>query len=96
MAIKRKIIIGYQDTPQGRDALALGEVFAKILDAHSVAATVPLIATVLPWSKQLMGSSDLEAALRVETAEPFAAVCDQLRELDPRRERSPIAPQARR
>ena len=84
MAIKRKIIIGYQDTPQGRDALALGEVFAKILDAHSVAATVPLIATVLPWSKQLMGSSDLERC---------ATSCASS---IPRRERSPIAPQARR
>jgi nucleotide-binding universal stress UspA family protein len=95
MAIKRRIIIGYQDTPQGRDALALGEIFAEVLDAHRVAATVPLIATVLPWSKQLMGSSDLEAALRVETAEPFAAVRDQLRELDPETraiaDRSPAA-----
>ena len=57
-----KIIIGYQDTPQGHDALALGEVLAETLDARPLAATVPVIATVLPWSRQLMSESELEAA----------------------------------
>ena len=78
-----KIIIGYQDTPQGHDALALGELLAETLDARPLAATVPLIATVLPWSRQLMSESELEAALRLETKEPFAAVRDRLAALDP-------------
>ena len=81
--MKRKIIIGYQDTPQGHDALALGEIFAETLNARPMAATVPLIATVLPWSRQLMSESDLEAALYLETREPFAAVRDRLSALDP-------------
>ena len=78
-----KLIIGYQDTPQGHDALALGELLAETLDARPLAATVPLIATVLPWSRQLMSESELEAALRLETKEPFAAVRDRLAALDP-------------
>ena len=78
-----KLIIGYQDTPQGHDALALGELLAETLDARPLAATVPLIATVLPWSRQLMSQSELEAALRLETKEPFAAVRDRLAALDP-------------
>ena len=78
-----KIIIGYQDTPQGHDALALGEVLAETLDARPLAATVPVIATVLPWSRQLMSESELEAALRLETKEPFAVVLDRLAALDP-------------
>jgi nucleotide-binding universal stress UspA family protein len=82
-AMKRKLIIGYQDTPQGYDALALGEVLAETLNARPLAATVPLIATVLPWSRQLMSESDLEAALYLETKEPFAAVRDRLAALEP-------------
>ena len=78
-----KLIIGYQDTPQGHDALALGELLAETLDARPLAATVPLIATVLPWSRQLMSRSELEAALHLETKEPFAAVRDRLAALDP-------------
>ncbi len=81
--MKHKIIIGYQDTPQGLDALALGEILAETLNARPMAATVPLIATVLPWSRQLMSESDLEAVLDLETKEPFAAVRDRLAGLDP-------------
>jgi nucleotide-binding universal stress UspA family protein len=81
--MNRKLIIGYQDTPQGHDALALGEVLAQALNARPLTATVPLIATVLPWSRQLLSESDLEAALYLETKEPFAAVRDRLSALDP-------------
>jgi nucleotide-binding universal stress UspA family protein len=81
--MRRRIIIGYQDTPQGHDALALGEVFAETLNARPLAATVPLIATILPWSHQLMSEADLEGALYLETKEPFAAVRDRLAAFDP-------------
>ena len=55
----------------------------RTLDARPLAATVPVIATVLPWSRQLMSESELEAALRLETKEPFAVVLDRLAALDP-------------
>ena len=75
--MNRKIIIGYQDTNQGKDALALGEILAVVLAAR------PIAATVLPWSKQVLSKSDLEAALRLETSEAFALVRDRLGRLDP-------------
>jgi nucleotide-binding universal stress UspA family protein len=78
-----RIIIGYQDTPQGEDALALGALLAETLRVRPVAATVPLIATILPWSDRLMSESDLETALYLETKQPFAAVRDRLGALDP-------------
>lgn len=81
--MKRKLLIGYQETPQGHDALALGEVLAETLNVRPMAATVPLIATVLPWSRQLMSEADLEAALHLETKQPFAAVRERLSALDP-------------
>lgn len=81
--MQRKLIIGYQDTPQGHDALALGEILAETLSARPTVATVPLIATVLPWPDQLLSESDLEAALYLETKEPFAAARDRLSRLDP-------------
>lgn len=81
--MERKIIIGYQDTPQGRDALALGELLCESLNARPVAATVPLVAMILPWSRQLMSESDLHAALYVETKEPFAVVRNRLMALGP-------------
>ncbi len=73
----RKMIIGYQDTPQGHDALALGELLAGVL------STRPLAATVLPWSRQLMDKADLERALDIETRESFDAIRDRLGALEP-------------
>jgi nucleotide-binding universal stress UspA family protein len=37
----RKIVIGYQDTEQGRDALELGKALARACDAEMLVATVP-------------------------------------------------------
>ena len=37
----RKIIIGYQDTEQGRDALGLGQTLAQACGAEMLVATVP-------------------------------------------------------
>jgi nucleotide-binding universal stress UspA family protein len=39
--VYRKIIVGYQDTEQGRDALALGKALAQACEAEMLVATVP-------------------------------------------------------
>ena len=71
-----KIIIGYEATPQGEDALALGAVFAEVLHAAT------MVATNLPWPGSLMGPDDLGAALEADTAELFAVARDRLRPLE--------------
>lgn len=72
----RKIIIGYEPTPQGEDALALGRIFAETLAAR------PVVATALPWARSVMGPDDLERALEFDTSELFAVARDRLRPLD--------------
>ena len=37
-----KVIVGYEDTPQGRDAFALGQLLAGIAEAPLELATVSL------------------------------------------------------
>jgi nucleotide-binding universal stress UspA family protein len=73
----RKIIIGYEPTSQGLDALELGEVMAETLAAR------PVITTVLPWPEYLMNEDDLEQALAIDTAELFAVARDRLAALEP-------------
>lgn len=80
---RRKLVLGYQDTPQGDDALALGESLAEILDLQPLVATVPAVATLFPGSRRLMSDRDLEGALALETDEPFAAARRRLAGLDP-------------
>jgi len=75
--MSRKLIIGYQATDEGRDALELGGVLAETM------AATPLVATVMPWPEYLMGPKDLERALEVDTAEIFASARDRLAHLDP-------------
>jgi nucleotide-binding universal stress UspA family protein len=73
----RKIIIGYEPTSQGLDALELGEILAETLAAR------PLITTVVPWPEYLMNEDDLEHALAIDTAELFAVARDRLAALEP-------------
>ena len=75
--MSRKLIIGYQATDEGRDALEFGGVLAETL------AAMPLVATVMPWPEYLMGPKDLERALEVDTAGIFATARDRLAHLDP-------------
>ena len=77
-----KLIIGYQDTPQATTRSRSASCWPK-RSTPGRSPPVPLIATVLPWSRQLMSESELEAALHLETKEPFAAVRDRLAALDP-------------
>lgn len=75
--MSRKLIIGYQATGEGRDALALGGVLAETL------AATPLVAMVMPWPEYLMPPKDLQRALEVDTAGMFATARDRLAHLDP-------------
>ena len=70
------ILIGFEDTGTGRDALALGAELARLLAASVV------VSTVLPYPRHLLGPADLERALAVDTAESFAFVADELADLD--------------
>ena len=74
--MRDKIIIGYEPTPQGEDALALGAIFAEVLGAKTI------VATDLSWPQSLMGPSDLERALEVDTDELFAVARDRLLPLE--------------
>ena len=66
--MKRKVIIGYEWSESGEDALALGEVLAEVVDA------TPVIATVLHWPRNLMTADELREALASETRERFERV----------------------
>jgi nucleotide-binding universal stress UspA family protein len=70
--MESKLIIGYPDTQQGDDALALGGELARILDS------LPIVVTVLTWSPSLISREELENQLKAETAERFAVATDRL------------------
>ena len=69
-------LIGYQDSPEGRDALALGRVLAEVCGGTLT------VATVYPWPRGLMTHEDLSNALAVESSDAFAKVRDLLPGLD--------------
>ena len=70
-------VIGYETSPQGEDALALGGMLCEVLAAR------PLIATALPFSSAAMGMENLVKSLEVHNAELLAAR-DRLSELAPK------------
>ncbi|KAA0272503.1 MAG: universal stress protein [Acidobacteria bacterium] len=84
--VHRRILIGYQDSPEGLDALALGRVLAEITDGSLT------VATVYPWPRGLMTHEDLSNALAIESTDTFAKVRDLLPGLDV--ETVPVAEQS--
>jgi nucleotide-binding universal stress UspA family protein len=56
------VLIGYEPTDQGRDALALGRIFSEAVGAR------PLIATALPHLATEAGKKNLETSLKVARA----------------------------
>lgn len=70
--VDRQILIGYQDSPEGRDALALGRVLAEVSGGSLT------VAMVYPWPRGLMTHEDLSNALAVESADTFKKVRDLL------------------
>ena len=71
-------LIAYEDTPQGRDGVALGRLLCEAVGA------VPLLATVFPWPPGFVGPEDLEAAVKANTATHFDAGIEILSGLEPR------------
>jgi nucleotide-binding universal stress UspA family protein len=72
-----QIVIGYEPTSEGLDALELGGALARTLGAR------PVITTVLPWPDYLMNEEDLEHAVGAATTELFAVATDRLQALEP-------------
>ena len=70
------IIAGYQDAPEGHDALALGRILTAL------PAKRLLLAMVFPWPSGLMPETDLERALEHESAQPLATAGEALSGLD--------------
>ncbi len=70
----RRIMVGYDERPEGRDALHLGKVFAE-----ATGATL-LLASVFPYHEQGIGKQDLEQTLREAGERVFAPALDELGE----------------
>ena len=76
--MKPTAIIAYEDTPQGRDGVALGRLLCEAIGAR------PLLATILPWPPGFVGPEDVEAAVAANTPTHFDAAAEMLAGLDPR------------
>jgi nucleotide-binding universal stress UspA family protein len=67
-----ELIIGYEDTPEGADALALGGELARALELTA------LIAKVISVSEGVLSDTELAAALRAAAASELAGPQEQL------------------
>lgn len=74
--MERKIIIGYDPEHGGPDVLRVGRLMAEILAAK------PIVLTALPWPSYLMGLEDLQKQVDTEMHGRFAAIHDELDDLD--------------
>ena len=72
----RKLIVGYDGSENGDDALALGAVLAECL------AAAPLVATVLPYREHLIGSDRLGPAVEEDSKRIVAAVRERFGEVE--------------
>ncbi len=72
MQVFRKIIVGYDSRPEGRDALALGRQLAELSDAKL------LLASVFPHHERGAGEEAFEQSLGEEGHRLFSPVLDQL------------------
>jgi nucleotide-binding universal stress UspA family protein len=73
----RKLIIGYQTTEQGKDALALGRLLSE------ATASTPVVAMVFTWPHGLMTAAERESNLQRESHGPLTAAADALSDLRP-------------
>ena len=68
----RKILIGYDGSPHGKDALRLGKQLCQVCDASA------LVATCVPFPKYPMDPPELEIAVEQDTAPLFAEAIRRL------------------
>jgi len=71
------VLIGYQPTPEGRDAARLGRLFAELLGAK------PLVASVFPWPAYLVPVEEAEAGLSSAASSLFDEARAELEGLEP-------------
>jgi len=69
---RRKILIGFDGTPQGEDALALGHLLSRALEA------TPVVTTVVRHPRHGVEESDYEAALAEFSQPLFATARERL------------------
>ena len=72
------VLIAYEDTPQGRDAVALGRTFAELMSAR------PLLASVFTWPRGVDRREDLDDAIAAATRGYFDVPAEALVGLEPR------------
>jgi nucleotide-binding universal stress UspA family protein len=77
MAAERSIVVGLEDSDEGRDALALGAGLAEALNAR------PLLATAVALPEGALTAEELERAVEAETADLFDEAREQLADVDP-------------
>lgn len=77
MAAERSIVIGLEESDEGRDALALGAALAKALGAR------PLPATAVELHSGTLTEDEERQAIEAETAELFEEARERLSDLDP-------------
>jgi nucleotide-binding universal stress UspA family protein len=73
---KRKIMIGFDGSPGGEDALALGGLLSRALNAR------PVVTAVLRHPRHGVRESELEAAVREYSEELFATARDRLKGME--------------
>ena len=76
--MERTALIAYEDTPQGRDGVALGRLLCAATGAR------PLLATILPWPTGHVRPEDLDEVIAANTRTHFDAATEMLAGLSPR------------
>jgi nucleotide-binding universal stress UspA family protein len=74
--MRPKVLIGYDDTPEGEDALALGRQISEILDAR------PLVATIISQPRDGVDAADFDEAVQTYCEPLFAKARERLNDLD--------------
>lgn len=74
--MKSKVLIGYDETPEGEDALELGRGISQILEAR------PLVATIISHPRNGVDSREFEAAVQTFCESLFSKARDRLEGLD--------------
>ncbi len=73
----RSVVVAFDETSSGADALALGRVFCEVLAAK------PILATVVRFPQYLRDVADLDAVLESKAGERMRLAADQFKGLEP-------------
>ncbi len=73
----RRVVVAFDDTSSGADALALGEIFSEVLAAR------PILATVVRFPRYLKSVADLDEVLESGAGDRLRAAASQFSAFDP-------------